>query len=526
MPKNYLGRLLTLVWSYLFLGFIFYIVMGSSVKVFVESGKESMYFTVFAMLMTVIVILLHGAKIYSDFFTEKSVANYQTMPITEGELFLGKIFGGVLSFFDYFLFFLLGLFLYFSAVGFDLGALLLGVINFFPMILIPYSILAIILLIIKKFTNVNRHKKLFKNLGYVLMFAIIGLIYYFSFKSGQSGDSFDKFANGMVDATSKNQAVSNIFFQSKLFGLSLTGGVGQRILSTIVLLALADLISFVAYKLASKFYYESVFENTVTEKTSKKIKQDKKRKPVGLEQKGQVMAIARRDLRIMTSNLMFLYTPILMVMIFTIMPITQGRQIVGEIGYENIFSPVAKFYFFAISFAAGLMIWINGAPTSNSLSREGKGFFLIQTLPVDPKSHMKGRLLSAMAISLPVNLIMTLIIGVVLQIGLVNSLMIFLGLSLAALSANIVGLLLSTIGINTTWQNPKELMQGGMKFFIYYIISFVVIVALVILTIALMSVTNGMVLIGIGVPFLIVIALTAIFYGLAYKRYKKGFMDV
>ncbi len=526
MPKNYLGRLISLIWSYLFFGFLFYLVMGSSVKVFVESGKEAMYFTVFAMLMTVIVLLLHGAKIYSDFFTEKSIANYQTMPITEGELFLGKIFGGVLSFFDYFLFFLLGLFLYFSAVGFDLGALLLGIINFFPMILIPYAILAIILLIIKKFTNVNRHKKLFKNLGYVLMFAIIGVIYYFSFKSGQSGDSFDKFANGMVDAANKNQAVSNIFFQAKLFGLSLTGGAGQRILATLVLFALAGLISFIAYKLASKFYYKSVFENTVTEETSQKIKKDKKRKPVGLEQKGQVMAIAKRDFSIMTSNLMFLYTPILMAMIFTIFPLTQGRDLIGEIGYENIFSPVAKFYFFAVAFAAGLMIWINGAPTSNSLSREGKGFFLIQTLPVDPKSHMKGRLVSAMAIACPVNLIMTLVIGIVLKLGFVKSLMIFLGLSLSALSANIVGLLLSTIGINTTWKNPKELMQGGARFIIYYIISFMVIIGLVILTIALMSVTNGKVLIGLGVPVLIVVILTGIFYVLALKRYKKGFMDV
>ena len=266
--------------------------------------------------------------------------------------------------------------------------------------------------------------------------------------------------------------------------------------------------------------------STVTEETSQKIKKDKKRKPVGLEQKGQVTAIAKRDLRIMTSNLMFLYTPILMAMIFTIVPLTQGRDIVADIGYENIFSPVAKFYIFAIAFAAGLMIWINGAPTSNSLSREGKGFFLIQTLPVDPKSHMKARLLSAMAIACPINLIMTLIIGVSQKLGFVNSLMIFLGLSLAALSANIVGLLLSTIGINTTWQNPKELMQGGARFIIYYIISFVVIIALVILTVVLMNVSGGKVLIGIGVPVLIVIALTAIFYGLALKRYKKGFMDV
>ena len=41
-----------------------------------------------------------------------------------------------------------------------------------------------------------------------------------------------------------------------------------------------------------------------------------------------------------------------------------------------------------------------------------------------------------------------------------------------------------------------------------------------------MNVSGGKVLIGIGVPVLIVIILTAIFYGLALKRYKKGFMDV
>jgi len=51
--------------------------------------------------------------------------------------------------------------------------------------------------------------------------------------------------------------------------------------------------------------------------------------------------------------------------------------------------------------------------------------------------------------------------------------------------------------IYTGWQNPKELMQGGMRFFTYYIISFVVI-----------------------------IDLTSIFYAMALKRYKKGVMDV
>ncbi|WP_276881809.1 hypothetical protein [Anaerococcus tetradius] len=528
LPKNYLLRLISILWSFLFLGFMYYIVMGAALAIFIEIGKEDMYFTIFGMLTNTIVIFIYGIKMYGDFFNEKSIENYVPMPIGQGELFLGKIIGAVLSFFDFFLFFLLGLVLYFSQKAMDVGTLILGIINFFPMIAIPYSILAIILLIIKRFTNVNRYKKVFKNLGYLVMFAIIGTIYYFSFQQnkGGSNDNFDRLANGLVNTFGKNSGVSNIFFNAKLFGLSLTGSLFQRLLASLILIGLALGLLFIAYKLADKNYYKAVFDRAITSEGAKKIKKTKKTKRVSIKKSSQVKALVKRDLRILTSNLMFVYTPMIMALVFSMMAIGQKNTIMNDFGKELEINPQASVYVFAIALAIGLIIWINGNLTSSCLSREGKGFYLIQSLPIDAKSHLRARLISAMLVSSLINLIISLVVGITLKLGLVNILMIMIGLSLSALASNIVGLLMSTVGINTSWKNPKELAQGGIRAIIYYIISMVFVIILVGVFILLMNITKGNLLISLIVPMLILVILTLIFYIIALGRYENGFMDV
>lgn len=528
LPKNYLLRLISILWSFLFLGFMYYIVMGAALAIFIEIGKEDMYFTIFGMLTNTIVIFIYGIKMYGDFFNEKSIENYVPMPIGQGELFLGKIIGAVLSFFDFFLFFLLGLVLYFSQKAMDVGTLILGIINFFPMIAIPYSILAIILLIIKRFTNVNRYKKVFKNLGYLVMFAIIGTIYYFSFQQnkGGSNDNFDRLANGLVNTFGKNSGVSNIFFSAKLFGLSLTGSISQRLIASLSLLGLALALLLLAYKLADKNYYKAVFDRAITSEGAKKIKKTKKSKRVPIKKSSQVKALVKRDLRILTSNLMFVYTPMIMALVFSMMAIGQKNTIMNDFGKELEINPQASVYVFAIALAIGLIIWINGNLTSSCLSREGKGFYLIQSLPIDAKSHLRARLISAMLVSSLINLIISLVVGIILKLGLVNILMIMIGLSLSALASNIVGLLMSTVGINTSWKNPKELAQGGIRAIIYYIISMVFVIILIGIFILLMNITNENLLISLIVPMILLAILTMIFYIIALGRYKNGFMDV
>ena len=186
LPKNYLMRVILLIWTYVFLGAIFIGVFKASAMIYVRSGQNYMYFVNFAMAITMMIFIFYVPDILSKYFTKADISNYQTLPLSQGELFLGKVVGGIISFFDFFLFFAIGLYIYFGEAGFDPLTLILGLITLLPMIAIPYGLLCLMILLIKKFTNVNRHAKLFKTIGYLLMFAIMGVIYYFSFSSSSN----------------------------------------------------------------------------------------------------------------------------------------------------------------------------------------------------------------------------------------------------------------------------------------------------------------------------------------------------
>lgn len=529
-PKNYLGRLITILWTYLFLGYIFYGIMKGAMSVYANQGDNAMYFTTFAIFVALIILLIYGPKIYASFFVPKAISDYQTMPIGEGELFVGKLIGAVLSFFDFFIFFLLGLFIYFGATGFDLSVLIFGILNFFPMVFVPYSLITLIILIVKKFTNVNRHKKLMKNLGYVLMVIFIGVIYYFAFSSGyssgQSGETsgfWSKFSLSFAGSLDRFKGVSNIFLQAKLFGLAVGGSILEKIIASLALIGICLALGLIIYKLADKYYYEAVFENDAL--PEKKTKETKKKREVSLTKSSQFMAIYKRDLRIVTSNLMFLYTPILMILIFGMMSFTTGRQIIKDVDPNSLNTAYARLMTFGGSFLMGVLIWVNGSTASTSLSREGKGFYIFQTMPIDPKSHMRARLLSAMTVSTVINLIMALVVGFLIKIGFVNTLMIFLGLSLASFVSNIVGVYLSSININTNWKTPKDLLQGGAKTIGFYFGSMIVVGIILGLFILILSLTEGNIYLASGVDIILVGVITFIFYRLARAKFRGGFLD-
>lgn len=143
MPKNYLARLLVLIFTYLSLGYLFLLMSMVSVKVFVEMGLDYMYFTIFAMMVTIMIFTIYIANIMAGIFSEKAISNYQTLPIKEEELFVGKILGGCMSFVDYYIFFILVYTIYARLAGFDFLSLVLGLVNFFPMVIIPLSLIHI-----------------------------------------------------------------------------------------------------------------------------------------------------------------------------------------------------------------------------------------------------------------------------------------------------------------------------------------------------------------------------------------------
>nr|WP_072536827.1 hypothetical protein [Anaerococcus mediterraneensis] len=524
MPKNYLGRLVLLIWSYVFLGYIYIGVFKGLGAAFVAMGQNHMYFVSFAMVLTLMIFLMYINQILSNFYTKSAIANYQTMPLGQGELFLGKLFGGILSFFDFFIFFGIGLYIYFGISGFDALTLVFGIINFFPTIAIAYTLVALVLLLLKKFTNVNRHAKLVKTIGYIILFAIIGLVYYFSFSGGMSAGMGEPTKPFLEQDRIQDMmaSVSNVFFNAKLFGLSLTGPISQRIIYTLIIQALAWALIFISYKLADKYYYEAVFDEHLD--TSKKV--ESKKKDIKLESSSQFKTILKKDLKTLFSNIVFLSGPITMAIIFVVLTLSNGRMIMRDLDPDFFASGYFPLICFGIGFAMGFLIWINGGLGSSALSREGKSFYLIQTLPIDPKSHMLARLSSAVLVGSLVNLIISLAALVFIKIGILNALVLFLGFTIACILASVVSLYFGTFMINTNWTKPQEIQQaGGIKAFLFYFASIIAVALLVVCFVFLLEFTDSMVL-AMAIPIVLVLILVGLCFRACLKKYKKGFMDL
>ena len=179
-----------------------------------------------------------------------------------------------------------------------------------------------------------------------------------------------------------------------------------------------------------------------------------------------------------------------------------------------------------ISLGVGLFIWINGGLANTSLSREGKSFYLIQTLPIDPKSHMRARFLSAYLIACGVNLIIAIVFTFMLKLKILGGLVIFLGLSISAAFATLISLYFGTFMIYTKWKKPQEIQQGGgLKAVLLYLGSLVIMGLLGLMVFAITEATDN-IIIGASAAILAVLIITFLVYRACLKKYTKGFMDV
>ena len=315
--------------------------------------------------------------------------------------------------------------------------------------------------------------------------------------------------------------VSNIFFNAKFFGLALAGAGNQRLIFTGLILVLTFVIGFIAYKLADKFYYEAVFDEHLD--TSKKEVSHKK--DVKIEAGSQFKAIFKKDLKTLFSNIVFLAGPITMAIMIIVMGFGQSKILLREVDI-NPQAPEFLLFAFLISLAVGIFIWVNGGIANTSLSREGRSFYLIQTMPIDPKSHMRARFLSAYLIACGVNLIVALAFTFMMKLKILAGLVIFLGLSISGAFATLVSLYFGTFMIYTQWKRPQDIQRGGGLKAVGLYIGSLSLMGLIGFMIYIITEATDNILFGAGAAFIAVLIITFLVYRACLKKYTKGFMDV
>ena len=478
-----------------------------------------MYFAMFGIVVTLTILIFYLPKMISTFFSTKDIKLYKTLPIGQADLFVGKLLGSVLSFVDFYIFFLVNMAVYIHFRGFSLSVLLLGILNFIGVIIIPYSILSLLLLVIMRFTNLGSHRKLFKNIGYIILFVIIGGVYYLSFNGGKS-TGLGKEGQILSSVMGALASISNVFFSAKLYGQSLSAGPSHMLIYTLLIAAISIVLIFITYKLSGKIYYDAVSDGTAKKSTKKSVAN------TDFRQDSQVQAIFKRDIKNLFSNIVFLSQAIMMVIIFGVMTLTLGKDIIADMNLSQENMNIARFWAFFAGFGIGLLTWVNSGFAANDLSREHSSFYLFQTLPIDPKSHYKARFLANFTTSAVFALVLGLILAFGFGFGIEIGFMFIIGQLVSIYLATNLGLYLGSKNINTNWTKPEELSKGGVKGMIYYFLSLIYIGLLVGLYVFIMAITEASFAIAGLVVILIIVATIIPFRKLAIKAYKNGFYDV
>ncbi|MDD7306126.1 MAG: hypothetical protein PUG67_06025 [Peptoniphilaceae bacterium] len=521
LPKNYILRLLVLLASYIVM-IVFSFMISMALVSLMNNNiiKEADYFTYSAILVTIVILAFSTYQVISDFYNAKDTEILLSFPFKNDEIFLGKFLGNVFGEMDYFIFFAAIMIVYAVKSSFDIGKILMGILAFISLIVTAYCALCLLIMIIMRFTNARKHKTLFKFIGYGLLLVILGLYYYFIF-SAKDINIDDKQIDEIVERLKQFKIIiERIFYPSTLFGRA----IGNKDYLAFLALLAIGCISFLIVKfVASKIYLDSIIE-----KNGAKSKKKNKNLKVSHKSSSQTIAIARKELYSVIKNPVYLYQSAIIVVMMSAIILSTGKNLNLEETIRGL-DPSMRKELPAIFLAAGLLIasflFSNATTAFNSLSREGKSFYLIQTLPIDPNANFLGRFLGLYFIDFIVGTIMSLVLIIIMKLSLIQGLAFYLGMSIGSVFAIFYSLYWGTKRIYTSWTKPAEINKTGLTGLLMFILSMIINTVIYGLAFGIYWLSNSISLALMEVIVGLTIG-SVLFYLLGLEKYKNGFFDV
>ncbi len=403
--------------------------------------------------------------------------------------------------------------------------LILGIIAHTIILTSLITLLVIgLMAVIGRFTRI---KSLLQFLGTVLIF-----ILYFGFSSlVNSNVATSGIQSSMIaPIVTKVQAFLKYIPTLGLISRSLEG----NILAFAALIVLAVLVVYLVARLAEKPLLKGIQYNYSVGKRKKLS--EKKRERV-YEKKSIFWWLVRNDLRDILKTPVYLTNTLMLGIIipiaFAIPLIAQKEEIMPLIKklpdmYIMLESALSLDMVFAVALLAftALMLFMASAATGaagSSISREGKYFWISQSLPIEARKQILSRIVSAIIIyfisMLPTSIIMMVIAKPPFYLY-VPYVLAFISV---AIFASCWGVFMDSLNPKFDWQTPQQVMKTNLTVFILSI-STMVLAGLCIFGIFKLigskMASNQMLIISlIAEAFLIILGL--VFYSLAIKRFKK-----
>lgn len=404
-----------------------------------------------------------------------------------------------------------------SGVLFILYALVMTL--FMPMI--PIALTAVLeMLLIRLFgMRVSAEK-----VQTVFMFVGLAFGLGVSFLSQSAGRyNGTELADMLADKAAMFSQISAGYFPSKFFASALSQSAGlSGFLYFLAFIAVSAAIFALALVIADKFYIGAVTSGNLTQAAKVTKGSFSGSDTTAMKPQSKAIAIFKYDMRIMLRTGIFMFNTIFIIpmlpIIFAVSMMMQGegmtqalRAVVGSVGDIS-----GVFYLMIILFMCGIT-----ATTSTTFSREGRGFWIQQVIPVSPKDQLLGRCLASVLINAALFVFCVVPVAIIVKWSVVYSAALIITGTILTLIPSLMGAIIDIIRPKLDWDDPAKAVKQNLNSMINFFITIIVAGLFAALSFVLYSaalstavIMAALIVITLAVSFL----LTRIFYKQAQKH--------
>jgi len=436
-------------------------------------GQEGLLITISLIIASVITFIFGIITVISNYFLQLEGSLILALPIKKTELLLAKFLN------TYFLEFIFALVI--LAIGLGVYGInekesiifyLLSLIVTLFVPIIPLVISYFIVVPIMKIGNFTKKKDLFMIIAGLLAI-LLGLFYqYFISSLINLSSNQEELMRSLTNRNGLVNILGQIYYPSLLVSRGLINYdsfAGLAYLLVFIILAIT-LFVFMLYILA-EIYYSSIIGSDEVSKRTKEKNDHRINFPVRPLNQAllirEIKLMLREPIYLLNGPLVILILPI--ILIFTIsFNSAKMNQLFTLINNQTVNEN--------ISIIVGLIIMIMSSLTSitsTAISREGKAFYFVKSLPIKPMSLIMAKFHHGFIYGILVSLL-TSIFLLYLKFCIIEVLIsIIIGLLLLA-NINFLGLIFELLWPKLIWDSPQKAMKQNMNSLFIFLINLLI----------------------------------------------------
>ena len=492
-----------------FLSLPFVIVVNKLYEPFAMIGQEGALLSLILLVGAIISFFLGIFIIMNTYYFSNDIEYFLPMPFKSSEIVLSKFIAVLINMLLYSTIIVVPLLVFAKKSSASFMYYIYIVLSVVICPILPMIIAALVCMFLMRFTNLSKHKDMFRTIsGCLSLVLVIGLN-----MISQSTTTLFEDSSSLVALLNDNNSfmdvLSGIFITNKYasYGLlynSEIKGFIYMLISIIICVALC--IGY--YLIGGKLYLKSVIG--ISETYSKRVNIFEENGEGNIVKRSSpIKALVIRDIKMVfrtpqffiNSIMMMIYMPALLAIISLVNGQFANIKYVILSGKYNSTIIAGAFFLSAMSITSA-------GGGRRCLSREGSDFVFSKIIPIAYTEQAKSKIISSLCINslLPIIIV---IISLLLGVDFLISLLCLVSSILGTAVITLIQILLDFMDTKLEWSDEKNLYNGDISSAIMSIIIILLGVGVIAISV---KVENY-----IGM-FLVISALSLILIGVFYKK--------